>query len=117
MKDIILAMPEFYLYLMFVVMSVIMALWTRQAGPPVAEPRATAPTMGRVSATSRWQYVAASTGPPCGVAPCSPSATARPFADLEATLRASYSAMLEQAIRTIRLGPPAGARPTDQAAG
>jgi hypothetical protein len=39
--DIILSMPEFYLYLVFVAVLLITALWTRETGPPVGEPCST----------------------------------------------------------------------------
>ena len=106
MKNIILSMPEFYLYVVFVVLALIAALWQRPTRLSVGEPRATAPTTGRASPTRWWRHVATATGPPGGVPPWRPSATVRPFPDLEAALSASYAARLEQAVRTIRLGPP-----------
>jgi hypothetical protein len=105
-----LSMPEVYLSinLVLVVVLLIAALWTRQTGPPVGEPRATALMTGRGVAdapaaarcnldrnslrSSAWQ----------------PQRDRRPFRDLEATLSASYTAKLEQAIRTIRVGRPPG---------
>ena len=117
MKDILLSSTVFYLYLAFVVVSLLAALWTRQPGPAVGKPRAAAPTTGRPSAALWWQHVATSTGFPGGAPPRNPGATARPYSDLQATLSATYAAELEQAIRTIRVGAPSEARPTEQAAG
>jgi hypothetical protein len=114
MKDILLSMPEFYLYLVFVVALLIAALWTRETGPPVGEPPAAALTTG-------WGVADAPVAARCNLArapfPLQLRRDCRPFQDLQATLSASYAAKLEQAFRTIRLGPPAAARPTDQAAG
>jgi hypothetical protein len=117
MMDILLSMPELYLYLVVVVALLITALWTRETGPPAGESRATALTTGRGVGDAP---VAARCNP--DRAPLRSSALQhprdrRPFRDLQATLSASYAAKLEQAIRTLRVGPPAGARPTDQAAG
>jgi hypothetical protein len=117
MIDILLSSPVFYLYLAFVVVLLIAALWTRQPGPAVGKPRAAAPTTGRASATLWWQHVATSTGSPGGAPPRNPGATARPFSDLQATLSATYAVELEQAIRTIRVGAPLEARPIERAAG
>jgi hypothetical protein len=116
MKDIIHSMPELYLYLVFVVVVFITALWRRETDPPVGEPRATARTTGRgvgdVSVAARcildWASLRSSAVPP--------QRDRRSFHDLQATLSASYAAKLERALRTIRVGPSAGVRPTDQAA-
>jgi hypothetical protein len=117
MKDIILSMPAFYLSMVFVVTLLITVLWARQTGPSDGEPRGTAPTTG-------WGVGDAPVAARCNLdrarlrrSAWQPQRDRRPFRDLEATLSASYAAKLEQAIRTIRVGPPAGARPTDQAAG
>jgi hypothetical protein len=85
MKDIILSMPEFYLYLVFVVPLLITALWRRETGSPVGEPRAAAALW---SSALPLQH------------------DRRPFRDLQATLSASYAARLEQVIRTIRVDSP-----------
>jgi hypothetical protein len=117
MKDIILSMPEFCLYLVFVVTLLITALWTRETGPPVGEPRATALTTGRGVGDAPVAARCNRDRAPLRSSALPPQRDRRPFRDLQATLSASYAAKLEQAIRTIRVGPPAGARPTDQAAG
>jgi hypothetical protein len=109
MMDIILSKPLVYCYLVFVGVLLITALWPRETGLAVGEPRAAAPTPVPSSATHRWQHVAISSGPPCGAPPCSPGATDRLFSDLQATLYASYAVRLELAIRTIRGDPPVGA--------
>jgi hypothetical protein len=103
MKDIIHSMPELYLYLVCVVVVFITALWRRQTGPPVGEPRATALTTGRgvgdAPVVARYNLdrdSARSSALP-------PQRDRWPFLDLQATLSASYAARLEQAIRTIRV--------------
>jgi hypothetical protein len=115
MTDILLSMPEFYLYLVFVMVLLMTALWARETGPPVGEPRATAPTTGRAvgdaPAAARCNLDRA----PLRSSALPPQRDRRPFRDLEAALSANYAARLEQAVRTIRGSPPAGARPTDQA--
>ena len=117
MKDILLSMPEVYLYLALVVTSLIAALWTR-------EPLSAVGTPGRRSLRTGWDAGDDLVAARCNLdrAPFpgpawQPQRDRRHFRDLQATLSASYAARLEQAIRTIRVGPPAGVRPTDQAAG
>jgi hypothetical protein len=117
MKDIILSMPEVYLYLVFVVVLLIRALWTREIDPPVGEPRATALTTGRGVGDAPVAARCNLDRAPLRSSDLPPQRDRRPFRDLQATLSASYAAKWEQAIRTIRIGAPAGARPTDQAAG
>ena len=106
MTGIILSNPGFCVCLALIWLWLLAAVCTRPSGPPVGGPRAPAPTAGRASPTHRQQYAAAWTGPPGGVPPCGPGPTARVFRDLQATLSAGYAATVEQAIRTIRLGPP-----------
>jgi hypothetical protein len=117
MKDIILSMPEVYLYVVYVVVLLITALRTRETGPPVGNPRGTARATGSgagdAPAAARCDLDRA----PARSSALQPQHDRGPFRDLQATLSASYAARLEQAIRTIRVGPPAGVRPTDQAAG
>jgi hypothetical protein len=116
MKDILLSMPEFYLYLTVVGTLLIVALWTRQTDTSVGEPRDTAQTTGKGGGDAQ---VAGGRNPdraPWRTSSWHPQAHRRLFRDLEATLPARYAARLEQAIRTIRVGPPAGGRPTDQPA-
>jgi hypothetical protein len=106
MTDILLTTPEFYLYLGFVVALLIAALWTREAGAPVDEPGATGPTAGRGGGGSVFARGKLGRGPfrSFGRQP----QRGRPFRDLQATLSAGYAAKLEQAIRMIRIDPPAG---------
>jgi hypothetical protein len=103
MADIILSMPAVYLYLLTVVALLITGLRTREAGPPV----------GDAAVAARCHLGRA----PLRNAALPPRRDRRPFLKLQATLSARYAARLEQAIRTIRARPPAGARPTDPAAG
>jgi hypothetical protein len=117
MLDIILSKPAFYLYLAVVGALLIRALWPREADPPVGEPRATARTTGR-GVGEAWVAARCNLDrAPLWSSALPPRRDRRPFRDLQATLSARYAARLEQAIRTIRVGPPAGARPTNQAAG
>jgi hypothetical protein len=105
MLDIILSMPVVYVYLVVVVALLIIGLWTREADPPADEPRATARTTER-------GVVDASVAARCNLDPAPlavlPPRDRRLFRELQATLSASYAARLEQAIRTIRVGPPPG---------
>jgi hypothetical protein len=117
MQDIILSMPAFYLYLVYVAALLITALWTRETDPPVGEPRAAALTTGRGVADAPAAARGNLDRAPLRSSAVQPQRDRRPYRDLQATLSASYAARLEQAIRTIRVGPPAGGRPTDQAAG
>jgi hypothetical protein len=117
MYDIILTIPVFYLYLVMVVVMLIMALRTRETGPPVGEPRATALRTGRGVADAPLAARCHVDRSPLRSSAWQPRRDPRAFPDLQATLSASYAAKWEQAIRTIRVGPPAGAWPTDQAAG
>jgi hypothetical protein len=116
MKDIILSMPVFYLYLLFVVVLLITALWTRQTGPLLGESRVTVLTterdVGDAPVTTRCNLDWA----PLRSFAWFHQRDHRSFHDLQATLSASYAAKWEQAIRTIRVGAPPGARSTDQAA-
>src|SRR5262249_20137391 len=94
----------------------IASLWIRKTDLGVSEPHGPALPTGRGVAdappvtahckgsraswrSSAWQ----------------PQRDRRHFRDLQATLSASYAAGVERAIQTIRIGAPAGARPTDQA--
>jgi hypothetical protein len=117
MMDIILSMPAFYLYLVFVVALLIKALWTRETGSLVGEPRATALTTGRGVADTSVAARCNLDPVPLPSAAVPPQCDRRLFRDLQATLSASYAAKWEQTIRTIWVGPPAGVRPTDQGAG
>jgi hypothetical protein len=104
MMEIILATPVFHFYLLFVVVLLATALWTRETGRPVGEPRGPARTTGLDRILLRSSAL-------------QPQRDRRPFRDLQAALSASYAGKLQQAIRTIRIGPPAGARRTDEATG
>jgi hypothetical protein len=112
-------MPELYLSinLVIVVALLITALWTRETDPPVGGPRATALTTGRGVADAPEPVRCYLDRNPLRSSARQAQRDRRPFRDLEAALSANYTAKLEQAIRTIRVGPPSGARPTDQAAG
>ena len=117
MKDIILSMPVVYLYLAFVAVLLLTAIWTRETGPPIGEPRATVLTTGQdvgdAPVAARCHLDRAT----FRRSALQPQHDRQRFRDLQATLSARYGAMLEQAIRTIRAGPPAAAGPTDQATG
>ena len=104
------------IHLAIVVALLIRALRIRETDPPVGQPCGTA----RPAEEGAGSPVAAR----CrhDRAPLPNSALElppdrRPFHDLQATLSASYTARLEQAIRTIQVGTPARTRPTDEAAG
>jgi hypothetical protein len=117
MLDILLSMPGFYFYLVLVVVLLITAFWTRESCPPAGEPGAPARTAGRgggdtpVAARCHLDRAGVRSSA------LQPRRDRRPFWDLQTALSASYAGKLEQAIRTIRVGPPAGKRPTDPAAG
>jgi hypothetical protein len=108
MKDILLSMPEFYLYLVFVVTLLIVAVGTRQTDPPVDEPRPAALTSGRGVAEALVAGRGNLDRPHWRDSAWPTQRDRRLFRDLETTLSANYAARLEQAIRTIRVGPPAG---------
>jgi hypothetical protein len=119
MKDMIFSMPEVYLSINLVIVMVLllMTLWEQQTDPPVRKPRATALMTGRGVADGASATRCNIDLNPLRSSAWQPQRDRRRFRDLEAALSASYSAKLEQAIQTIRVSPPAGARPTDQAAG
>jgi hypothetical protein len=106
MLDIILSTPVVYVYLVVVMALLIIGLWTREAGPPLGERRALVWTTGRGIADASVAARCNLDPGPFSVLP--PRRGRRPFRDLQATLSASYAARLEQAIRTIRVGPPPG---------
>jgi hypothetical protein len=106
MKDIILSMPEFYLYLVTVVALLITALWTQKTGSSVGEPRATVRTAGRNIGDARVAARRNHDRAPLWSSALPLHRDCRPFRDLQATLSASYAAKLEQVIRTIRAGSP-----------
>ena len=117
MNHIILAMSPFYLYLMFVVVLLITALWTRESDPPASKRRAADLTIARGVGDTRVAVLCNLDQLPSRSSAWRPQRGRHPFGDLEARVSASYAARLEQTIRTIRVAPRAGARPTDQAAG
>jgi hypothetical protein len=117
MLDVILSKPAFYLYLVVVGTLLIRALWPRETDPPAGKPRTTALTTGRGVADAPVAARGDLDRAPLWSSAWPPRRDQRPFRDLQATLSARYAARLEQAIRTIRARPPAGTRPTDQAAG
>jgi hypothetical protein len=110
MKDIILSMLQTYLSINLVIVVVLLltALWARETCPSGSEPSATALTTGQglgdAAAARRSNLLP-------------PRRDRRPFRHLQATLSLRYAARVEQAIRTIRIGPYAAARAKDQAAG
>jgi hypothetical protein len=106
MTGIILSNPGFYVCLALIWLWLLAAVCTRPGGPAAGGPRAPAPTAGRAAPAPRRRHAAAWNRPPYGVPPCGPAPTARLFRDLQASLSAGYAAKLEQAIRTIRAGPP-----------
>ena len=117
MKDILLSMPEVYLYLALVVTLLIAALWRR-------EPLSAVGTPGRRVLRTGWDAGDDPVAAWCNLdrAPLpgfawQPQRDRGPFPDLQATLSASYAARLEQALRSIRGGAAAGARPTGKVAG
>jgi hypothetical protein len=116
MKDILLSMPEVYLYLALVVTFLIAALWTR-------EPHSAVGTPGRRVLRTGWDVGDDPVAAWCNLdrAPLpgftrQPRRDRRPFRDLQATLSASYAARVERAIQTIWISAPAGTRPTARAA-
>jgi hypothetical protein len=112
-------MPELYLSIMLAIVGVLLitALLTRETDPPAGDPRDAAlragPDAGGSPAAAWCDLDRNALRNSARQAPRGN----RPFRDLEAALSASYAARLEQAVRRIRIGPSAGARPTDQAAG
>jgi hypothetical protein len=118
MKDINLSIPAFYLSmnLVIVVVLFITSLWIRQTDLGVGEPQGFALPTGRgvgyaPAAAGGNRYRA-----PWRSSAWQPQRDRRPFRDLQATLSASYAAKVERAIQTIRIGAPAGTRPTARAA-
>jgi hypothetical protein len=118
MEDIRLLIPAFYLSmnLVIVVVLFIASLWERETDLGVGEPQGFALPTGRDAGDGP---VAAGCNLDRALWPSSalrPPRDRRPFHDLQAALSASYVARVERAIQTIRIGAPAGTRPTDQAA-
>ena len=107
MKDLSLSMPQVYLLvnLVIVVVLLITALWTQETGPPVGEPRATALLTGRGVTDVPMAARGNLDRNPLRSSAWQPQRDLRPFSDLQATLSASYTAKVEQAIRTIRVDP------------
>jgi hypothetical protein len=117
MNDIFLSMPVLCPYLVFLVALLFAALWARETSPPAGEFRGTVQTTGRgvgdaVMATGCDLDFSPLRGPTL-----QPQHDHGPFRDLQAALSASYAARSEQALRSIRSGAPAGARPTGKVAG
>jgi hypothetical protein len=119
MKDISLSIPAFYLSMNLVIVGVlfIASLWIRETDLGVREPHGTALPIGRGVADAPVAAGCNRDRAPWRSSAWPPQRDRRPFRDLQTTLSASYSARVERAIQTIRIGEPAGARPTDQAAG
>jgi len=117
MKDIFLSIPGVYVYLALVVTFLIAALWPRESLSAVGTPGRRVLRTGWDAgddAVAAWRNI--DRAPLPGFA-WQPQRDRRHFRDLQAALSASYTARVERAIQTIRIGGPAGARPTDQAAG
>jgi hypothetical protein len=110
-------MPELYFFLVCVVALFITALWTRETSPPAGKPRNTARPIGWGVADAPVVECCNHDRAPLRSSALQPEHDRRPFQDLRATLSATYAAKLQQALRTIQVGPPAGTPPTDQVAG
>jgi hypothetical protein len=117
MKDVILSTPGLYLYLALVGVFLLMALWPRETGPPVGDTTRTALETERGGCDAPVAARHHLDRAPFRNSAWQPQRDRRPFRDLQTTLSANYAARVERAIQTIRIGAPAGARPTDQAAG
>jgi hypothetical protein len=119
MKDISLSILAFYLSmnLVIVVVLFIASLWTRETDLGVGERHGTALPTGRGVADAPVAAGYNRDWAPWRSSAWQPQRDRRPFRNLQATLSASYAGRVERAIQTIRIGAPAGVRPTDQAAG
>jgi hypothetical protein len=109
-------MPDilFFRFVPVIIVAFIVAdLLTRDTGEPCAATSMTARGVADAAAAARCNL----DGSPLRGSAWQARRDRGPFEDLEAALSASYAAGFEQAIRTIRVGPPAGWRPTDQAPG
>jgi hypothetical protein len=109
-------MPDTFslsMILVLIVALLIAALWTRDVGEPGAAASMTARGFADAAvAAARCNL----DGNPLRGYAWQAQRDRGPFKDLEAALSASYAATFEQAIRTIRVGPPVDWRPTDEAA-
>jgi hypothetical protein len=118
MKDISLLIPAFYLSmnLAIVVVLSIASLWIRETDQDVIEPQGKALPTGRGVGDASVAAGGNRDRAPWRSSTWQPQRDCPLFRDLQATLSASYAAEVERAILTIRIGAPAGTRPTDQAA-
>jgi hypothetical protein len=101
MLSILLSMPEFYLYLAFLMTLLTTALWTGESDPPADEPRVRA-LKARGIADIRGAVRGSRDPAPLPSSALLPERERRPFRDLQATLLASCAVRSEQAQRTIR---------------
>ncbi len=118
MNDISLSIPAFYLSmnLVIVVVLFIASRWIRETDRGVGEPHSKALPTERGVADAPVAAGCNRDRAPWQSSAWQPQRDRRPFRDLQATLSANYAARVERAIQTIRIGAPAGTRPTDQAA-
>jgi hypothetical protein len=103
MMDILLSMPAFYVYLVFVGPLLITALLTRESGPPVGEPRPTARTAGQGlhAPPSAARFSSNRVGVRERALPRGPASG--PYRGLHAALSADYASKVDQAITRVRL--------------
>ena len=98
-------MPDpFYvsMYVVIVATLLVAALWTRDAGEHRADAAMTARGFADAASAARFNL----DGNPLRSSDWQAPRDRGAFQDLEAALSASYAARFEQAIRTIRVGPP-----------
>ena len=109
-------MPDTFSVSMFLVILVVLlvaAPWTRDAGEHRADAAMTARGLAEAAAAARCNF----DGNSLRSSDWPGHHGRRPFEDLAAALSASYAAKFEQAVRTIRVGPPGDWWPTDQTPG
>ena len=107
-------MPDTFslsMILVLIVALVVAALLTRDTGEPGAAAPMTARGFADAAAAARCKL----DGSLLRSSAWQAQRDCGPFKDVEAALSASYAARFEQAIRTIRVGPPGEWGPTDQA--
>jgi hypothetical protein len=90
------------MYLVIIVALLVAALWTQDASAHRADAAMTARGFADAAAAARFNL----DGNPLRSSAWQAPRDRGAFQDLEAALSASYAARFEQAIRTIRVGPP-----------